>query len=68
MGGAFLKVAFEEGEGKASFLKGSFDVRVPAQRVIHGYTQVLSGFSGLNGGIVDIINEVNRVQPVSNLE
>ena len=60
VGGTLLKVAFKEGEAKASFLKGGFDVRVPAQRVAAS-TQILSRFSGLNGGIVDVINEVNRV-------
>ena len=43
-------------------------MHVPAQRVIDGYTQVLSGFSRLKGGIVDVINMINRVQPVSNFE
>ena len=43
-------------------------MRVPAQRVVDGYTQVISGFSVLNGDIVDVINEDNRVLPVCNLD
>ena len=39
---------------------------IQAELVVDGYIQVLSSSSGLDGGIADVINEVNSVQWVVN--